>query len=43
VAIAAGADGDDIERVAAQLVQERAIRLDRAKDILSQRVDKLTS
>jgi hydroxymethylglutaryl-CoA reductase len=38
VAIAAGAAGDQIERVAAQLVQERAIRLDRAEEILSQQV-----
>ncbi len=37
VAIAAGAAGDQIERVAAQLVQERAIRLDRAEEILGQR------
>jgi len=36
VAIAAGAAGDEIERVAAQLVQERTIRLDRAQEILSQ-------
>jgi hydroxymethylglutaryl-CoA reductase len=35
VAIAAGASGDEIERVAAQLVQERTIRLDRAQEILS--------
>ncbi len=35
VAIAAGAEGDDeIERVAAQLVLERAVRLDRAQEIL---------
>jgi hydroxymethylglutaryl-CoA reductase len=38
VAIAAGAAGDQIERVAAQLVQERAIRLDRAEEILNQQV-----
>jgi hydroxymethylglutaryl-CoA reductase len=38
VAIAAGAAGDQIERVAAQLVQERVIRLDRAEEILSQQV-----
>jgi hydroxymethylglutaryl-CoA reductase len=37
VAIAAGAAGDQVERVAAQLVQERAIRLDRAEEILIQR------
>lgn len=39
VAIAAGATGDEIERVADQLVRERAIRLDRAQEILSQLVD----
>jgi hydroxymethylglutaryl-CoA reductase len=39
VAIAAGAAGDQIERVAAQLVQERAIRLDRAEEILGQQVN----
>ena len=38
VAIAAGAAGDEIERVAVQLVQERTIRLDRAQEILNQRV-----
>ncbi len=38
VAIAAGAVGDEVERVAAQLVRERTIRLDRAQEILSQRV-----
>jgi hydroxymethylglutaryl-CoA reductase len=36
VAIAAGATGDEVERVAAQLVAERTIRLDRAQEILSQ-------
>jgi len=36
VAIAAGATGDEIERVATQLVQERTIRLDRAQEILRQ-------
>jgi hydroxymethylglutaryl-CoA reductase len=39
VAIAAGASGDEIEHVAAQLVQERTIRLDRAQEILGQRVE----
>jgi hydroxymethylglutaryl-CoA reductase len=43
VAIAAGATGDEIEQVAAQLVQERTIRLDRAQEILSQRVDESAS
>ncbi len=38
IAIAAGATGDEIERVAAQLVRERTIRLDRAQEILSRRV-----
>jgi len=36
VAMAAGAVGDEIERVAAQLVRERIIRLDRAQEILGQ-------
>jgi len=43
VAIAAGATGDEIESVAAQLVKERTIRLDRAQEILSQRVSESTS
>lgn len=34
VAIAAGAEGELVERVAAQLVAERRIRLDRAQEIL---------
>jgi hydroxymethylglutaryl-CoA reductase len=34
VAIAAGAQGELIERLAAQLVAEKAVRLDRAKEIL---------
>jgi hydroxymethylglutaryl-CoA reductase len=34
VAIAAGASGEEIERVAAQLVAEGVIRLDRAQEIL---------
>jgi hydroxymethylglutaryl-CoA reductase len=34
VAMAAGAAGDQIERVARQLVEERNIRIDRAKEIL---------
>jgi hydroxymethylglutaryl-CoA reductase len=42
VAIAAGAGGDQIERVAAQLVQERTIRLDRAEEILSQQANEST-
>jgi hydroxymethylglutaryl-CoA reductase len=36
VAIAAGAIGEEIERVAAKLVKERTIRLDRAQEILRQ-------
>jgi hydroxymethylglutaryl-CoA reductase len=36
IAIAAGATGDDIERVATQLVKEKAIRLDRAQEIVAQ-------
>jgi hydroxymethylglutaryl-CoA reductase len=43
VAIAAGAAGDEVERVAAQLVQERTVRLDRAQEILSQPVNETTS
>ncbi len=43
VAIAAGAAGDEIERVAAQLVQERTIRLDRAQEILSHQVNESAS
>lgn len=35
IAIAAGASGEAIERVAAQLVKERTIRLDRAQEILA--------
>jgi hydroxymethylglutaryl-CoA reductase len=35
IALAAGATGDDVERVAAQLVAERQIRLERARQILS--------
>ena len=34
VAIAAGAEGDLIERVAAQMVQEKTVRIDRAEQIL---------
>jgi hydroxymethylglutaryl-CoA reductase len=35
VAMAAGATGDQIERVARQLVQEGIIRIDRAQEILA--------
>ncbi len=34
VAIAAGAEGDQIERLAAQLVAEKIVRIDRAQEIL---------
>jgi hydroxymethylglutaryl-CoA reductase len=34
VAIAAGAQGDQIERLAAQLVVEKTVRIDRAQEIL---------
>jgi len=36
VAIAAGAEGDLIDRVAAKMVEERRVRMDRAKEILQQ-------
>lgn len=36
VAIAAGATGDQVERVAARMVQEKAIRVDRAQEILNE-------
>jgi hydroxymethylglutaryl-CoA reductase len=35
VAIAAGAQGEEIERLAQQLVQEKTVRIDRAEAILS--------
>jgi hydroxymethylglutaryl-CoA reductase len=34
VAIAAGAEGDQVERLAAQLVAEKTVRIDRAQEIL---------
>ncbi len=34
IAIAAGATGDQIERIAAQLIQEKNVRLERAKQLL---------
>jgi hypothetical protein len=34
VAIAAGAAGDEVDRVAGQMVQERTVRIDRAAEIL---------
>jgi hydroxymethylglutaryl-CoA reductase len=36
VAIAAGAEGDQVEKVARQLVLEKTVRLDRAEAILRQ-------
>ncbi len=36
VAIAAGAEGDTIARVAAQLVQENVVRIDRAEELLNE-------
>jgi hydroxymethylglutaryl-CoA reductase len=36
VAITAGADGEMITRLAAQLVQENTVRIDRAEQILEQ-------
>jgi hydroxymethylglutaryl-CoA reductase len=35
VAIAAGAQGEQIERLAQQLVAEKTVRIDRAEEILS--------
>jgi hydroxymethylglutaryl-CoA reductase len=43
VAIAAGANGDEIEQVAEQLVRERIIRPDRAQEIISQLASKQES
>jgi len=37
VAIAAGASGDMIEKVAAQMVAEKTVRIDRAEQILKER------
>jgi hydroxymethylglutaryl-CoA reductase len=36
VAIAAGAEGDQINRLAEQLVAEKTVRIDRAEEILDQ-------
>jgi hydroxymethylglutaryl-CoA reductase len=36
VAIAAGATGDQIEKVSAQLVAEKTVRIDRAEEILKE-------
>jgi len=38
VAIAAGATGDMIEKIAAQMVTEKAIRIDRAEEILKSKI-----
>lgn len=35
IAVAAGAEGDAVERIAAQLVQERQIRVERARELLT--------
>ena len=35
VAIAAGAQGEQIERLADQLVREKTVRIDRAEEILT--------
>jgi hypothetical protein len=34
VAIAAGAEGEAIERIARQLVEEQAVRIDRAQQLV---------
>jgi hydroxymethylglutaryl-CoA reductase len=36
VAVAAGAQGEDINRLAAQLIQEKTVRIDRAEEILKE-------
>ena len=36
VAIAAGATGEQIEKVAAQMVAEKVVRIDRAEEILKE-------
>ncbi|MEN6392928.1 MAG: 3-hydroxy-3-methylglutaryl-CoA reductase, partial [Anaerolineaceae bacterium] len=36
VAIAAGATGDDVERLARQLVKENNVRIDRAEEIIKE-------
>ena len=35
VAVSAGAEGDEVTRVARQMVKEKKINLDRAKEILN--------
>jgi len=39
VAIAAGATGDQIEKVATQMVAEKTVRIDRAEEILKEKKD----
>jgi hydroxymethylglutaryl-CoA reductase len=36
LAMAAGAEGDEIERIAAQMVQEKQVRLDRAQALVEE-------
>ena len=40
IAVTAGAKGDQIEAVAAQMVKERKVRVDRAKEILDELIKK---
>jgi hydroxymethylglutaryl-CoA reductase len=40
VAIAAGASGEMIEQLASQMVAEKTVRIDRAKEILAEWVKK---
>jgi hydroxymethylglutaryl-CoA reductase len=42
IAVQAGATGDLVDKVAAQMVVEKSIRVDRAKDILEQMNKKKT-
>lgn len=35
IAVAAGAHGDDVDRIAAQMIAEKAIRLERARELLA--------
>lgn len=39
IAVAAGATGEHVERIAAQLIQEKNVRLERAKQLLAQHSD----
>ena len=36
VAVAAGAQGEQIERLASQLVEEKTVRVDRAEQVLAE-------